>query len=114
MPTAAKISMLPAQVELTLYRGDSFSASFQLKSGGLPYDLTGSVVTADIHTTDGRAVTSFGVNIGAPGRVDLSLNADQTTMFPLGVLVWDLQVFTDPAVRTWVRGRLNVAKDVSV
>lgn len=109
---------LPASYDLDLYTGDTFVASFRLKSGDDYVDLSSSTVTAEIRNADDTLYGSFSVETPAEedGRVNLRLTSVQTANFRLFAsnnYRWDLQVATAGAVRTWVRGNLRIHRDVT-
>ena len=111
--TPARVEVLPAPVDLILYRGDSFTATFQLRTGGQPVDLSGSLVSASVNYPDGRWMQDMDATVIEVGTVQITLTAGQTLALGGGVGVWDLQVVTGPEVRTWIRGRVSIAQDVT-
>lgn len=101
---------LPGIVNLNCYRGDTWAQTFRLIQDSQPVDLAGSTVAA--WARQATLVEHLIVTVGpAAGEVTVS--------FPNGGLAagpwnYDLEV-TDTAatVKTWVRGCLRVAADVT-
>jgi hypothetical protein len=105
------MSALPATVNLTAYRGDSWQQTFRLlDSAGNPIDLIGSTVAAWAALNGDQAIvltTTIGPD---PGLVTMKL----PTTITVGAYRYDLEVSgLDATVKTWIRGRLVVEQDVT-
>ena len=102
---------LPVTVDLSAYRGDTWSRSFQFFHGSTPEDLTGATVESEARDTQGT-VTSLVVTItdALAGKLDLTLPAGG---LPAGNYYWDLEETKSGEITTWVTGRLIVRRDVT-
>lgn len=111
--------MNPADYDITVYSGDSFSQPFQfLQSDGVtPVDLTGGAILAQIRDEYDVLITTFSVaQTLNQGRVTISLNATQSQLFAgLSFLRYDVQWTSTggATVVTYVRGKVRVLRDVS-
>jgi hypothetical protein len=107
---------LPARYDLCIYTGDTFRFTVVLKSNGVPIDLTGSQVAAEIRNS--KTTVAFGIMTGAaPGQIDLLLSAAQTAALVSGESLsgfrWDLEITNGELVQTWLRGDVSVMRDVT-
>lgn len=109
---------LPAQRNISIYKGDSFAFQFTLKDpvSEEPVDLTGTTVKAQIRATEDSAtvmaefVTSHDDD---GGTVTISLTPVLTTALTTSG-VWDVQLtFPDTTVRTYLRGTATLVKEVT-
>lgn len=102
---------VPVSVDLIAYRGDTWSETFRITSGGAPIDLTGATVASWATDLDG-VKTELTTVVDVP-------NAAITIMFPSNVVVraghysYDIESTKDDIVTTWVRGRLVVQQDIT-
>lgn len=111
MPT---ISIQPNQLDVGLYAGDGFGMhmNFVVKETGEPWPLEG-VWTAHIYY-DAGLITEFNIDStgAAEGKLVLSLTGAQTNAVCFGL--WDLQQrVTGSEPRTWYRGNVTTARDVT-
>lgn len=111
------VEVLPGSADLVIYRGDTLSQAFQFSyTGGAPVILPTSGWIAQVRSShDATAIlATFTVDSsgGALGRITLGLTATQTGALTSGS-VWDLQQTTGAVVRTWLRGGVTIAKDVT-
>jgi len=109
---APKVSALPAVVNLTAYRGDSWQQPFVLKdSAGNPVDLTNSTAAAwATPNQNGGGHIVLPVTVGPdPGTVTLGLPPSA----PAGAYQYDLELTNIGVVTTWIRGRLIVEQDIT-
>lgn len=109
--------MTPGRYDLVLYRGDSYSWTFQLWSDPektVAISLTGATVAAEFRDkSEGTVVVTFGTTVTLPNTIDVEMTAEQWTGAPTGG-VWDLEVtFPDASVRTMVAGKVSVTADVT-
>ena len=103
------MSHLPAHVDLTAYRGDTWSQTFRFKRDENPVDLSGATVEAEARSETGRVQLVAAVGTPAEGEVTISLPADVEA----GVYDYDVEVTDEGFVQTWVKGRLAVNPDVT-
>jgi len=102
---------------LDVYAGDTFSQTFTFKEDDVAIDLPdegwGSWTAQYRRNPDSTTAISFAVDTtdAATGQITISLTATQTGTLEPGV--FDLQATQGFVVRTWVRGGLNVTKDVT-
>jgi len=103
--------VLPATVDLSAYRGDSWSQVFHFQSAGAPLNLTGATVACWARNSD-RSAHQLPVTVDAPnGAVTLTMPSGG---IPPGGYAYDVEVtMPDASVTTWVRGRLSVERDVT-
>lgn len=105
---------------LKVYIGDTFSASYVLKEGSPAeaIDLDADSWTnwtAKFRTyPTATASVSFTVDTSdaANGRIVVSLTATQTAAMTKNGY-WDLQSTRGSEVKTWIRGKVLVMKDVT-
>jgi hypothetical protein len=101
---------LPAKADLTAYQGDTWAQTFRFLDDGVPVDLAGSTVTAWARSTTGEA-SDLAVTVGPPaGEVTIGF---ANGGLPRDVYDYDVEVETGGAIRSWVRGRLQVVRDVT-
>jgi len=111
--------MRPGQLNLELYRGDSFSwAVFVWQDAGrtTPVDLTGVTAKAQFRATPGGAeIMSFTCAITLPNRIDVKLPANAWTAFTVRKGAWDLQLTWTSGgdVVTILAGTVNVTNDIT-
>jgi hypothetical protein len=101
---------LPATVDLECYRGDTWAQSFRLSADGNPVDLAGATVACWARKSE--LVEHLAVTVGPdPGVVTIAMTNGGISP---GAWAYDLEV-TDATltVKTWVRGRLIVERDVT-
>ena len=114
--------MLPGTRDITIYRGDTFVLNARLRQktidgqAGLPLDLTGATVSAQIRVSTestGVPLATFTGDLGTDiGTVQLSLTPVQTSTLVPGV--YDMQVtFADGTVTTFLKGSVSVIPDVT-
>jgi hypothetical protein len=101
---------LPAIVDLEYYHGDTWAQTFKLVSNDNPVDLTAAQVSCWARLSE--LVKQLAATVGAgPGEVTI---ADPNGVLSFGPWQYDLEVTAaDGSVRTWVRGRLIVERDVT-
>jgi hypothetical protein len=110
---------LPAQVGLTLYRGDTRIWDDAFAIDGEPMDLTGYDFTAQIRATldsdDVLAVIDVTPVDLAAGRIRRTLTAEEAQKLAVGKAYWDLQLVrqSDGFTRTYLAGTVKVVGDVS-
>ena len=100
---------LPAVVDLTAYRGDTWSQTFRFLEAGAPVDLTNATVASWAKTFDGSHVELI-VEKGDPGEVTIELPAEG---LDCGAWAYDVEVTDGEDVTTWVKGTLTVEGDVT-
>ena len=101
---------VPPKANLEAYQGDTWSQTFRFLDEGTPVDLTSATVEAWARDTTG-GIYELAVTVGpAAGEVTIAF-VDETV--PRDIYDYDVEVTIDGAVRTWVRGRLQVLRDVT-
>jgi hypothetical protein len=109
---------LPAQKNISIYKGDSYTIVFTLKDPDTeePVDLTGVEVAAEIRATEdaGSALATFTCGHDDDGgTVTLELSPAETTALTVNG-VWDVQLtFTDGWVQTYLKGSVTLVKEVT-
>lgn len=105
--------MLPADHSFDVYRGDSVTKRLRFTSDGVPEDLTGKTILAQVRTgTDltSKLVTAFTVyRQDTLGIVDLALAPIDTANLKAGEYFYDVQI----GDRTRVAGTITLVPDVS-
>lgn len=108
--------MLPGRHNLTIYRGDGFSAEILLvTSDGTPLDIATSVFTAQcrssVKSSTLVSITCTPLTPSTAGKVRISLTGTQTRALQSGV--WDLQMVRGAEQpRTLLAGAIIVRSDV--
>ena len=95
--------MQPANIDLTIYKGSTFSKSFQWKTGNpaVPVDLTtcslkmqvrrnvnDTVVLSEFSSENGMLV----ITDGLLGKIELNIPADISAAFSFSAGVFDIEV----------------------
>jgi hypothetical protein len=114
--------MTPAVSDISIERGASFSKTFQftLTDSGLPFDLTGYAVIAQVRETETSTnrIATFTCSINAPstqGYFTVYLSKIQTAAMRFGSFRWDLFV-THPTNGTDMKllaGKATVVPNVT-
>lgn len=113
---AATAEILPARLDIKLWRGDTVLVPVQIKESGAPANVTGRTYKAQVRReADGPVVASFTVDstAAATGVIGLNLNASTTEALAPGSYIWDLEQKTAGSVRTLLAGHVEVRGDVS-
>jgi hypothetical protein len=112
------VDLLPAELNLILYSGDTVEMRFQFTdAGGVPVDMTGTW-TAQVRTapdTLDPPLADFAVDESqaAAGVIDIGLTPEQTQALPPSSS-WDLQMTTSPDhIHTTHRGTITITEDVT-
>lgn len=105
---------------LSCYRGDTETYTFNVTSGGAAYNLAGATIVAtgrlspqadatlfQITVTDGQLGSNF-----ATGVVVLQIPAATTATFP-PTLVYDLRSTLAGVITTLARGQISVTLDIN-
>ncbi len=101
----------PAPWDLNIYQGDTFDLRLTLTRNEDPIDLSSAVVTARVKDKLGVLYNFTVVEKRNDGFLHIRLPAVSTTL--IGGGMWDLQIEVGGNVRTYLRGRVNVVKDVA-
>jgi hypothetical protein len=99
----------PARIDLTAYRGDTWAQTFRFKEGSTPIDLTSATVEAWACSPTGEVV-ELEVTKGGPGEVTIAQPAGGLTA---QLWEYDIEVTVAGTVKTWVRGKLGIAPDIT-
>ena len=105
--------MLPADHSFDVYRGDSVTKRLRFTSDGVPEDLTGKTILAQIRTSTeltAKLVATFTITRqDTLGVIDISLNPSDTANLKAGEYYYDVQI----GDRTRVTGSVTLIPDVS-
>jgi len=110
--------MIPANLDITIYRGDDFSLIFRMRDSvtNSYVDLTGRTARGQIRATptSETIIASFTCTVlnqtTTPGGVLVTLSPALSAALPLDGGVWDVEVAN--ADRSWVRTPLAGAVTV--
>lgn len=112
------VDVRPEKHDLLLYRGDDFGPQqFIWTQAGVPIDITGYTITAQIRASkdDTATLASFGVNITSAvnGTWEITLTDADTLILP-ALAYWDMQLKSPGGfTRTFVAGKVKTDKDVT-
>jgi hypothetical protein len=95
--------MQPAHIDLTIYKGSTFSKNFQWKTGtpAVPVDLTGCTLKMQVrkNVMDTNVLAEFSSTNGlltvtnaAQGRIALEIPASTSTAFTFMAGVYDIEI----------------------
>lgn len=101
---------LPAVVNLSLYRGDSWTQDFRLVKGSTPVDLSAATVAAQARDEAGTNYTITTAKGADPGVITLSMAPGY---LDAGNYEYDIEVTDAGTVTTWIQGTLAVQRDVT-
>ena len=101
----------PAPWDLSIYQGDTFDLRLTLTREGQPLPLDTATVVARVKDKLGVLYNFTVVENRADGFLHIRLPATSTAL--IGGGMWDLQIELDNVVRTYLRGRVSVIKDVA-
>jgi hypothetical protein len=110
--------LTPGKLDLSLVRGDTFTLTFHFQTNAVPpvaIDLSGRSFTAQIRRSyDDEIAVSMDVDDSdaATGDIVVGLDADITADISLDG-VWDLQETDGARVTTYIRGVVELVKDVT-
>lgn len=110
--------MLPANFNLSIYRGDTERWQFKLWTDSKrtqPADLTGVTVSAMIRDKASAGTYSLPLTCTAtlPNIIDMVLTADQSRGLPVNG-VWDLQlIYPSGDIKTVLKGAATLTQDVT-
>jgi hypothetical protein len=112
------IALLPARVDLKLYRGDDFGPQEFIweQPAGSPVDITGYEIAAQIRedpdSDEVLAVFTCTITNPAAGKWTLELDGAITADLPRSAY-WDMQLTSGGVTRTFASGRITTARDVT-
>jgi hypothetical protein len=106
---------LPATVDLTAYRGDTWAQTFRfLTDVDAPLDLTGADVAAWARSDYPKTVEHLLVSVDDPTTGVVTIALPQNGASAAASYEYDVEVTgSDGTVTTWVRGKLTVEQDVT-
>lgn len=102
---------------LKVYKGDTFSASFTIKSDSSALNFVslgwGSWIAQWRETPGSKTAVSFTVDstLASTGTIKITMSAANTATLKNGY--WDLQAVKGNEVKTWLRGEVLVQQDVT-
>jgi hypothetical protein len=100
-----------------VYKGDTFSASFTLKSNDSPLNLVSlgwgswTAQWREHPTSDNPVAFAVDSALASTGRITITMTATNTAAIKNGY--WDLQAVNGNNVKTWIRGEVLVQQDVT-
>lgn len=116
--TNSTADLRPAQYNIKIWRNDTWSQTFAIKSNNIPVDLTGCEVLIEVKKKPGVSVSELtltntnGVSIIGDDSNMIVLN--KLVDIPAGNYVYDINVtFPSGEVKTYVWGNFFVQEDVS-
>lgn len=111
-----EVALLPTNLDLKLYQGDSFDISFKLRaSSGEGIDLTGWTGLVQFRDITNNIAATPTVMVNYEGELGVvRVFLEDTSNLPVGAYSYDLQM-TDPSLRkrTYLAGTVTVTSDVS-
>ena len=110
-PVATSVAAVPATINLTVYRVDTWTQGFRFLTDTTPVDLTGLTIQAQARDSLDNT-SSLVVTITDPtdGTLKLSL---PTGGLPADLYSYDIEVDDAGAITSWVRGKLRIERDVT-
>jgi hypothetical protein len=114
--------MTPADINLTIYQGATFSKEFIWLLGGTPVDLTGSTAVMQIRPTiDSDQIiltlsTATGdiVLVEVEGKITIVISAEDTADLTFIRAVYDLEIHNlDGSVTRLIQGKVTLSKEVT-
>lgn len=111
--------MIPANFNLSIYRGDTDREKFRLWTDvqrTQAADLTGVTVSAMIRDkiNGGSYALSLGCTVTLPNIIDVVVTADQSRGLPITGGIWDLQlIYPSGDVKTVLKGVVTLTQDVT-
>lgn len=112
-----QIQTQPIVVDLTCYKGQSFSQNMYFKKNGVVFPLDGMTAKSQIRPSDNSEtlIAEFICTITAEeGKLNISLDHETTAALRPGFYVWDLKTTSGwDTVRYWIRGKFIVSGRVT-
>lgn len=112
---------MPAQKNLSVWRGNTLDQVFWFKTGTTPIDLTGSTMvftavwTGGSLRKDNAGAGGFSITNAAGGEATLSLSVAETRAFPVGEnVVYEIERWISGKQTTLLWGKLSVGGQVNV
>jgi hypothetical protein len=111
----ALVEQVPANVDVVIVQGDTWAQSFLFSEDGVPTDVSGWTVAAQIRTT-ADAATDVDLTVSmaeaADGYITVTLSAANSATLEQEN-VWDMQRTLSGAVRTLISGKFTVKREVT-
>ena len=111
MTTESKF--LPANVDITLWTGDTYTQEIYIKSNNVAVDLTNYTAALTIYSLTNRASVlaltspSNGIVItAATGLITVTITANQSASLRDAEYAYELELTVSSTVRTYMAGRL--------
>lgn len=122
---ATNEAYLPAVYNTGIVRGDYFSESFAFSLDGGNMDLTDSFARIQLRDAGKNIIAQYstepqdnpppathGINISG-NTLHWSIDESETATFAPGVYDYDLEVTISGKIRTYVKGKFTVEKDIT-
>ena len=110
--------MVPASLNLSIYKGETWTKALRFKQNGSVLPLTGMTMKAQIRPAKNSETLTAEMDCtvtAALGLVELSLTAVETAAMNPGTYQWDLKATdSDDIVKYWVAGQVTVGGRVTV
>ena len=110
--------MVPASLNLSIYKGETWTEALRFKQNGSVLPLTGMTMKAQIRPAKNSETLIAEMDCtvtAALGLVELSLTAVETAAMNPGTYQWDLKATdSDDIVKYWVAGQVTVGGRVTV
>lgn len=102
---------------LKVYKGDTFSASFTIKSDSSPLNFVSlgwgswTAQWREQPSSDNPVAFTVDSTLASTGVIKITMTATNTATIKDGY--WDLQAVKGSEVKTWLRGEVLVQQDVT-
>jgi len=96
-------------------RGDTFSLTGTFKQNGVPFSLTGVIVTSQLRKADGTLIENLTyTQLPNIGEFTISATAAQAALWPIEVLLCDIQyVFIDGTKESSETFYIQILQDIT-
>jgi hypothetical protein len=104
--------------QIRIKRGDTLQRTLSMKSGGVPYIPVGATFACQAKSSAPRGGAPFFDTLSVvttlvPGQLLLTATAAQTALWPIGVLVSDIQITIGATVKSTETFSIFVDEDVT-
>ena len=105
---------MPGEAHLEAYQGDTWAQTFRFLESGVPVDLTGAAVASTARRITGTTEAELQATIAEPpSSGEVSISSPATGPLAQGAYDYDIELAAGGTIRTWVKGRLVVHRDVT-